>query len=101
MTPSTSDSGTYSATVTISDGANTAVTSTFSITLVNLPPAFATPPVTQSISCHSSVFKQMGIGGSIFNDVAGPSRRTGFNFSSAYHLRLDNSKNQMLGVGFV
>ena len=55
MTPSTSDSGTYSATVTISDGANTAVTSTFSITLVNLPPAFATPPVTQSISVGNTV----------------------------------------------
>ena len=62
--------------------------------------SFPGAPVTQSMSCHSSVFKQMGIGGSIFNDVAGPSRRTGFNFSSAYHLRLDNSKNQMLGVGF-
>lgn len=60
---------------------------------------FPGAPITQSASCQSSVYKKMGIGGTVFNDAAGPSRRTGLNFSTAYHLRLDSKKNHTLGLG--
>lgn len=39
----------------------------------------------------------MGYGGSIFTDNVGPTRRTGFSFSYAYHMKL--SKEMKLGLG--
>ena len=60
---------------------------------------FAGAPVTQSLSAHGKVAKKMGFGGSLFNDVAGPSRRTGINLNGAYHLQLDKSNNHRLGMG--
>lgn len=60
---------------------------------------FPGAPVTQAISAHGKIAKNMGIGGSVFNDVAGPSRRTGININSAYHLKLDAANNHKLGMG--
>lgn len=41
--------------------------------------------------------KKVGLGGSLFTDITGPTRRTGFNFSYTYHLKIaDNTK---LGLG--
>jgi type IX secretion system PorP/SprF family membrane protein len=60
---------------------------------------FPGSPTTQSLSCHAQVAERMGFGGYLFNDVAGPSRRTGMNISSAYHLRLDQKDEHRLGLG--
>lgn len=61
---------------------------------------FPGSPTTQSISCHSEVWKNMGFGGNVFNDNSGPSRRTGINVNGAYHLSLDGlAKKKYLGFG--
>lgn len=60
---------------------------------------FPGSPTTQSLSAHSAILKNMGFGGTLFNDVAGPSRRTGAELNTAYHLRLDAKKNHYLGLG--
>jgi type IX secretion system PorP/SprF family membrane protein len=41
--------------------------------------------------------KHMGIGMNLFTDIVGPTRRTGLNFSYAYHLQLD--KDMFLSMG--
>jgi type IX secretion system PorP/SprF family membrane protein len=60
---------------------------------------FPGSPTTQFLSAHSSIAKKMGFGGSLVNDVAGPSRRTGFNINTAYHLQLDAKSDHQLGFG--
>jgi type IX secretion system PorP/SprF family membrane protein len=39
----------------------------------------------------------MGVGGQLFTDIVGPTRRTGFSLSYAYHLKI--SENVKLGMG--
>ncbi|MHC1705928.1 MAG: type IX secretion system membrane protein PorP/SprF [Bacteroidales bacterium] len=56
-------------------------------------------PVTESLSAHAYLGKNMGFGGCFFNDVTGPTRRTGLNLSLAYHLRLNKDYTQMLSFG--
>lgn len=60
-------------------------------------------PVTQTLSAHGYLGKNVGFGGYFFNDVTGPSRRTGMNFSFSYHLKLsqDYSKKFSFGVSAV
>jgi type IX secretion system PorP/SprF family membrane protein len=41
--------------------------------------------------------KNMGIGGNLYTDVTGPTRRAGANFSYSYHLQL--TENTKLGMG--
>ena len=41
---------------------------------------FPGSPTTQFLSCDSKIADNFGIGGIVFNDIGGPSRRTGFNF---------------------
>ena len=60
---------------------------------------FPGSPTTQSVSAHGAIAKKMGIGGILFNDVAGPSRRTGFNLNTSYQLQLDSKENHFLGLG--
>lgn len=60
---------------------------------------FPGAPTTQTLSASSKIAKNMGIGGTIYNDVSGPSRLTGFNFNGAYHLRLDARNRYHLGLG--
>lgn len=60
---------------------------------------FPGSPTTQSLSCHSKIYDRLGFGGYLFNDVAGPSRRTGLNVSTAYHLKLDKRDEHKLGLG--
>lgn len=60
---------------------------------------FPGSPTTQAISANSSIGKNMGFGGTIFNDVSGPSRRTGFNTNAAYQLQLDSRNDHQLGLG--
>ncbi len=46
-------------------------------------------PRTYALSLHGPIKgKNMGLGGYLFTDVAGPSRRIGFSGSYAYHLKL-------------
>lgn len=61
--------------------------------------SFPGAPTTQIISAHSSIFKKMGFGGMLFNDVSGPSRRTGLNINTSYHLQLDKKSEHLLGFG--
>ena len=60
---------------------------------------FPGSPTTQALTSHGMVSKRMAIGGILFNDVAGPSRRTGINLNTAYHLRLDAKDEHQLGLG--
>jgi type IX secretion system PorP/SprF family membrane protein len=41
---------------------------------------------------------KMGFGGYLFTDIVGPTRRTGFNVSYAYHLKLNESLKLSLGI---
>jgi type IX secretion system PorP/SprF family membrane protein len=45
-------------------------------------------PRTFVLSAHSPVGRSMGLGGYLFTDIVGPTRRTGFQLTYAYHLRL-------------
>lgn len=60
---------------------------------------FPGSPTTQLLSADAKVAKNIGFGGTIFNDVAGPSRITGANINTAYHLRLDKSNQHHIGFG--
>ena len=53
-------------------------------------------PVTQIVSTHSRLGKQLGIGAFIYNDVAGPSRNTGVNLGLSYRAKL----NDKVGLSF-
>ena len=60
---------------------------------------FSGLPTTQFLSCDSKLADNFGIGGIVYNDVGGPSRRTGVNINAAYHLQLDSKKDHMLSFG--
>lgn len=60
---------------------------------------FEGAPSTQSVTSHAYLGKNMGLGGSIYNEVTGPSRRTGINVMGAYRLQLSKDKAHMLGMG--
>ena len=60
---------------------------------------FEGAPSTQTLSAHGYVGKNMGVGGTFYNDVTGPSRRTGMSIMSAYRLRLSADKAHTLGMG--
>lgn len=58
-------------------------------------------PVSQQISTHAYTGQNFGIGGAIFNEATGPTRRTGVNFSTAYHLVLkQQSRKDQLTLSF-
>jgi type IX secretion system PorP/SprF family membrane protein len=59
-------------------------------------------PVSQSVTAHGYNGYNFGIGGGIFNEATGPTRRTGLNFSTAYHLVLKgtNSRNHQTTLSF-
>ncbi len=56
-------------------------------------------PVTQSLSAHAYLGSNIGIGGCFFNDVTGPTRRTGMSVSVAYHIRLNKDYTRKLSFG--
>ncbi|MGZ3864652.1 MAG: PorP/SprF family type IX secretion system membrane protein [Bacteroidia bacterium] len=41
---------------------------------------------------------KMGIGGNIFTDIVGPTRRTGFNMAYAYHIKLNSAYKLSFGL---
>ncbi|MFT7612685.1 MAG: type IX secretion system PorP/SprF family membrane protein [Parvicellaceae bacterium] len=50
-------------------------------------------PVTQTLSAHTFLGASMGAGLNIYNDVSGPTRRTGMSAAYSYHINTgDNSK---------
>lgn len=49
-------------------------------------------PTTQVLSAHANIADNMGVGGMVFNDVAGPLRNVGFQGTYAYQLEFDDSK---------
>jgi type IX secretion system PorP/SprF family membrane protein len=56
-------------------------------------------PRTYTISVHGPTKnRKMGLGGYIFTDNVGPTRRTGFNISYAYHLKLNDKLKLSLGL---
>jgi type IX secretion system PorP/SprF family membrane protein len=56
-------------------------------------------PTTQTFTTHGDVGKNLGVGGSLFNDVTGPSRITGVNLMLAYRLRLSKDNLHSLRFG--
>lgn len=56
-------------------------------------------PVTQSISAHAYTGQYVGLGVNFFNEVAGPSRRTGFSFSAARHFLINKSNDTWFSFG--
>ncbi len=60
---------------------------------------FPGSPTTQFLSCDSKIADNFGIGGIVFNDIGGPSRRTGLNFNAAYHLQVDAKKDHLISFG--
>jgi type IX secretion system PorP/SprF family membrane protein len=56
-------------------------------------------PRTYTISVNGPTKnRKMGLGGYIFTDIVGPTRRTGFNASYAYHIKINESMNLSLGL---
>src|SRR6187402_2743976 len=56
-------------------------------------------PRTYILSVHGPIqSKNMGLGMNLFTDIVGPTRRTGLNFSYAYHLKLEDDMFLSMGV---
>lgn len=55
-------------------------------------------PRTFTFSGTAPVGEKMGLGGYLFTDIVGPTRRTGIQFSYAYHLRLTTDIKLSLSV---
>lgn len=56
-------------------------------------------PRTYTLSAHGPTKNQkMGLGGYLFTDNVGPTRRTGFNLAYAYHLKINQKLNLSLGL---
>ncbi len=55
-------------------------------------------PSTQTLSAHSQLVKNMGIGGILFNDKTGPDRRTGLELAYAYHFKISEKAKLSLGL---
>jgi len=56
-------------------------------------------PVTQSISAHAYTGQYVGLGINFFNEVAGPSRRTGMTFSAARHFMVNKANDTWFSFG--
>jgi type IX secretion system PorP/SprF family membrane protein len=60
---------------------------------------FEGAPASQAISSHAYIGNNVGMGAAFFNELAGPSRRTGFTVSFAYHLPLSKDFSRKLSFG--
>lgn len=60
-------------------------------------------PRTFTLSGASPIGEKMGVGGYLFTDIVGPTRRTGIQFSYAYHIRLteDLKLSPALSAGLI
>lgn len=56
-------------------------------------------PRTYTLSLNGpSKSKKVGMGGYIFTDIVGPTRRTGLNFSYAYHMKVSEKTKLSFGI---
>jgi len=56
-------------------------------------------PRTYVLSANGPLkYANMGVGGTVFTDIVGPTRRTGFNLSYAYHLKLTSDIKLSMGL---
>jgi type IX secretion system PorP/SprF family membrane protein len=64
---------------------------------------FQGAPITQHFTTHADVGGDFGLGLHFFNDLTGPTRRSGFNLATSYGLQLDNKNEHRLrfGLSFV
>lgn len=60
---------------------------------------FNDAPTTQTVSAHTALLQNMGIGGFLFNDKTGPISRMGLQLAYAYHLRTGAKSYLSFGVG--
>ncbi len=60
---------------------------------------FEGAPASQSINAHTYIGNNVGMGAAFFNELAGPSRRTGMSVSFAYHLQLSKDFTRKLSFG--
>lgn len=60
---------------------------------------FTGAPITQQFSMNANVGANFGAGLHVFNDLTGPTRRTGFNLATSYALPLDYSRRHTLRFG--
>lgn len=60
---------------------------------------FEGAPVTQYLNAHTYAGKNVGLGLSLFNELASPSRRTGVQFSFAYHLPISKDYTKKISFG--
>ncbi len=56
-------------------------------------------PASQALNAHTYIGNNVGLGAAFYNEVQGPSRRTGFSVSFAYHLGLSNDFSRKLSFG--
>lgn len=58
-------------------------------------------PRTTMLSLNGPIADyKMGVGGQVFADVTGPTRRTGFSFNYSYKLKLSSTLNLGMGLSF-
>lgn len=56
-------------------------------------------PRTYMLTAHGPIkAKHMGVGMNLYTDIVGPTRRTGLNFSYAYHLKLKEDMHLSMGL---
>jgi type IX secretion system PorP/SprF family membrane protein len=55
-------------------------------------------PVAQHLSYHTNITSKLGVGGYLFNDVAGPSRRTGFMGALSTQVAINRDAYLSLGL---
>jgi len=56
-------------------------------------------PTTQTLSAHKKLGERIGLGGYLYNDVAGPISEKGLQLSFAYHLPMANEAHLSFGLG--
>ena len=55
-------------------------------------------PVTQNLMYHTFLGESTGIGGHVFNDASGPSRRTGISTTFAYNIKTSKKTKLSFGI---
>ena len=55
-------------------------------------------PATQNLMYHTFIGESSGFGGHIFNDVSGPTRRTGLNTTFAYNVKTSKKTKLSFGI---
>lgn len=56
-------------------------------------------PITQQFSANADIGANFGLGLHFFNDLTGPTRRTGFNLATSYKIPLDYSRRHSIRFG--